>query len=92
VTAPLSESDDARVFGDMHELAAAGPAESITLCDSCHGTGVWPPPAARGQRPACITAPDVVVIFKAGRPSQPSYRRGPRRPGVLALELSLAVT
>jgi len=26
------------------ELAAAGPAGSIALCDSRYGTGVWPPP------------------------------------------------
>lgn len=31
--------------------------------------------------------PDVFVIVKAGRPGRPSCRRGPRRPGVLALEL-----
>ena len=55
----------------MRELAAAGPAESITLCDSRHGTGVWPPSAARVQRPERITASDVVVIFKAGPPASP---------------------
>ena len=76
-----------RVSSVLHELGAARSAESITLCDSRYGTGVWSPSATRWQRPACITAPDVFVILKAGRPSQPSHRRGPRRSGVLALEL-----
>jgi len=31
----------------QRELAAAGPASKITLCDSRHGTGAWSPLAIR---------------------------------------------
>ena len=34
-------------IGVLRELAAAGPASKITLCDSRHGTGAWSPLAIR---------------------------------------------
>ena len=44
---PTAWLEAARISLVLRELAAAGPASKITLCDSRHGTGAWSPLAIR---------------------------------------------
>ena len=65
------------------DSASARPTESITLRDSRHGTGVWPPSSSSLTAVCMHTASDVFVILKAG----------PNPPGaVAALRLRARVT